>query len=160
MDIKEVKYNFFDHEPHYKFEFRLYIKHPCISLATIENHIPLPISNGWSVGSKRTNIHGELIGNIKNETYWNYREYIENRRDFFNYSIIFLSELIEKYKLDHFFKEISSTQGEIHLVINLFKDTNIGDLISQDQMFFLIKHNINLAIEYFPGHNLMSKIDE
>lgn len=59
-------------------------------------------------------------------------------------------ELTKKYNLEIFFNEISVTGGEINIAINLYKDKNIGDTLTKDQMYFLIKNNINISVEYFP----------
>ncbi|WP_436897464.1 hypothetical protein [Acinetobacter gyllenbergii] len=133
----------------YNFELRLYIKHKSESLAFIQEKIPLAMTNGWSIGTERRAPNGKLLGGIRNETYWSYHINVKGRRDFFNYAVSFLISLVEKYQLDDFFREFTSENGEINLVINLIDHNNIGDLLTLDHMKILSKYNVNLGLEYF-----------
>ena len=136
----------------YDFELRFYIKHPYKSLVSIQEKIPLSISHGWSVGTERTAPNGQKLGGIRKETYWNYTVRVNGRRDFFNYAIIFLADLVEQYQVEDFFKEIVEEKGEINLLINLFGRNNIGDVLNIEQMKILTHYNVVLGLEYFPNN--------
>lgn len=133
----------------YNFELRFYIKHKNKSLEFIQAKIPLPMTNGWSIGSERKASNGKLLGGSRSETYWNHRIEVKNRRDFFNYAITFLIHLIEKYDLGDFFKELTSEHGEINLIINLIDHNNIGDILTLQHMSILSEYNVNIGVEYF-----------
>ncbi|ESK53809.1 hypothetical protein [Acinetobacter tjernbergiae] len=134
---------------HYNFILHFYIKHTYKPLALIQKKIPLPMSNGWDIGTERRAPNGEKLGGIRKETYWNYQIQIQGRRDFFNYSVTFLIDLIQKHQLEEFFQEITSDGGEVNLIINLMSNRNIGDTLTIKQLQLLAKYNINLGVEYF-----------
>lgn len=93
-------------QDYYNFDLRFYIKHRNKSLEFIQAKIPLPMTNGWSIGSERKAPNGKILGGVRNETYWNYRIKVKNRRDFFNYAITFLNNLIGEYDLADFLKNL------------------------------------------------------